>query len=385
MNSSKTRLWIFIDWYLPAYKAGGPIQSISNLVSRLKDEFDISVITSNLDLGEPLDMEPKDLNSWVQKDGYQVIYLDSDHQNKKFYQTLFREHKFDVVYFNSLFSLKFTLLPLWILRNSPIRRVLATRGMLGKGALAIKPIKKTVFLKWFRFVNLHKKVVWHATADSEVKEIKQHFGAQMNIVLAPNLSAIITDGFVEKEKQIGILHVFFLSRIAIKKNLMGALKMLSEVNDNHRIRFRIIGPIDDAPYWEECQKKILSLPEHVQVEYLGAIPNQELSGHLKDEHILLLPTHGENFGHVIMESWQNACPVIISDQTPWLGLEVNRLGYDLSLQQEDTFVEAIEHFSAMTKEEYNVWSESSLAFAKRFVENPEVLQQNRSLFFTFEN
>ncbi|RXJ46056.1 glycosyltransferase [Gelidibacter gilvus] len=380
MSKIKTRLWIFIDWYLPAYKAGGPIQSVSNLVGRLKKEFDISIVTSNSDLGEPLALETKDINVWMPKDGYRVMYVDEEHQNKQFYEELFSNNTFDVVYFNSLFSIKYTLLPFWLLRNQPIRRVLASRGMLGKGALAIKPLKKNLFLKLFKVLGLHNKVVWHATAQTEVDEIKDHFGPEIKIMLAPNLSSIGAYGFIEKEKQIHQLNIFFLSRIAIKKNLLGALDTLSNIKINSKIRFNIIGPIDDKVYWQKCGKWIKSLPENINVNYLGAIPNSELPLILKEEHILFLPTYGENFGHVIMESWQNGCPVIISDQTPWLDLESNKLGFDISLERNKKFIEAIEQFCDMSEAEYNVWSASAFNYAKKFVENPEVLEQNKALF-----
>lgn len=381
----KKRLWIFIDWYLPAYRAGGPIQSVSNLVSRLKSDFEISVITSNLDLGEPLDLKQSELNVWVEKEGYRVIYLDQEHQNRQFYNKLFLENSFEVAYFNSLFSIKFTLMPFLILKNKPLRRVFATRGMLGRGALAIKPLKKTVFLQWFKLMNLHKKVVWHATAQSEVEEIKKHFGAEREILLAPNLSTISSNDFFEKEKKANQLNIFFLSRIAVKKNLLGALEILSKIKITHNIRFHIIGPIDDKPYWEKCSKRIKTLPKHIDVNYLGAIPNHQLPKLLKDEHVLLLPTYGENFGHVIMESWQNSCPVIISDQTPWRDLQKEKLGYDLSIENQSSFVDAIEHLSGMTQDDYLAWSKSSFIFAKSFIDNPEVLEQNRRLFSTFKD
>ena len=381
----KTRLWIFIDWYLPAYKAGGPIQSISNLVNRLKNDFEISVITSDSDLDEPLTLRKSDLNIWIEKEGYKVIYLDLQHQNKQFYQKLFTENDFDVVYFNSLFSIKFTLLPLWLLKNNPIRKVFATRGMLGEGALAIKPLKKRIFLQVFKLMSLHKKVVWHATAESEVNEIKKHFGTGIEILLASNLSGINKRNFIEKEKNKNQIRIFFLSRIAIKKNLIGALEVLSKMERTIDIRFNIIGPIDDKMYWQKCTKKIDSLPKHITVNYLGAIPNQDLSIHLSEEHVLLLPTYGENFGHVIMESWQNGCPVVISDKTPWRNLEKDKLGYDLSIEDHHSFAKVLEHLSDMSKEEFNIWSKSSFDFAKKFIENPEVLEQNRKLFSTFEN
>jgi len=308
------------------------------------------------------------------------MYLDAQHQNKKFYEKLFLEHPIDVVYFNSLFSIKFTLLPFWILKNKPIRRVLATRGMLGKGALAIKPLKKKLFLTCFKLMKLHKKVIWHATAPSEADEIKTHFGENRTILLAPNLSAILKHSFVQREKQQNQISIFFLSRIAVKKNLVGALNLLENINRDHKVHFTIIGPIDDKAYWKKCMLKIKSLPKHIEVNYKGAIPNHELAEHLKHQHLLLLPTYGENFGHVIMESWQNGCPVLISDQTPWRNLKQDKLGFDIAIDNENDFIESLEYFSAMSQSEFSEWSKSAYNYADQFIKNPKVLEQNKALF-----
>ena len=35
---------------MPGYQAGGPIRSIFNLVNLLKDDYDITIVTSNRDL-----------------------------------------------------------------------------------------------------------------------------------------------------------------------------------------------------------------------------------------------------------------------------------------------------------------------------------------------
>ena len=39
-NKLKKTILCFVDHYLPGYKAGGPIQSIVNLVENLGDEFE---------------------------------------------------------------------------------------------------------------------------------------------------------------------------------------------------------------------------------------------------------------------------------------------------------------------------------------------------------
>ena len=380
MIVNKKKVLICIDWFLPAYKAGGPIQSIANLVNHTKADFDYYIVTSNSDLAETLDLPQESLNTWITKAGYKIIYLDPLHQTYNFFKRLYVVEKFDIVYLNSLFSKKFTLLPLLVFKNQPIRKVLAPRGMLGKGALEIKSIKKNIFLRFFKVLNLHHKIIWHATALSEVNEIETHFGRQCKVILAPNLSSKMQSTYLHKIKVINQVNVFFLSRIAIKKNLLGAINYLTKINTNCKVNFSIIGPIDELAYWECCCAAIEKTPSHIQINYLGAMPHHEISNHLKNQHVLLLPTQHENFGHVIMESWQNGCPVIISDQTPWRHLQKEHLGFDIPLAEPDVFINAIQQMASMPQNEFNAWAESSVNFAKKFTNNPELIEQNKTLF-----
>ncbi|WP_100627180.1 glycosyltransferase [Algoriphagus formosus] len=380
LQDSKRNIIIFIDWFLPAYKAGGPIQSVFNLVQQLQDEYNFFIVTSNWDLDEKLDLPKSSLNQWIDKGGYQIIYLDQAHQKKSFYKKLVEEREYQVIYLNSLFSKKFTLLPLRVFGKENIKIVLAPRGMLGQGALSIKPLKKKIFLKVFRMAGWHNKVTWHATAETEKAEILAKFGYSVKIQVASNLSKNLTNDWKIKAKKENKLNLFFLSRISSKKNLLAAIKALESVKEIYSICFSIIGPAEDQEYWEACQAKIVQLSKHINVKVLGSQPNHKISDLLSDQHILLLPTQHENFGHVIMESWQNACPVIISDQTPWRNLEENGVGWDISLSSPEKFVEAIERAAAMNQEEYNKMSQAAFEFAKRFTEDPEVLEANRKLF-----
>ena len=95
---------------------------------------------------------------------------------------------------------------------------------------------------------------------------------------------------------------------------------------------------------------------------------------------MLMPTKGENFGHVIFESMSAGCPVIISDKTPWNNLMEQQAGWDIPLLEPSIFVEAVEHCSRMDNEEYKKWSEGALVFVKDFFKKNEILEQNRQLF-----
>jgi hypothetical protein len=81
-----------------------------------------------------------------------------------------------------------------------------------------------------------------------------------------------------------------------------------------------------------------------------------------------------------MESWQNGCPVLISDQTPWRKLKQEKIGFDISNENEGNWISGIETLCAMSQVEFTEWSKSSFDFAKAFIEDPEVLEKNKTLF-----
>ena len=53
---------------------------------------------------------------------------------------------------------------------------------------------------------------------------------------------------------------------------------------------------------------------------------------LFEYHFFILPTLGENFGHVFIEALAAGCPLIISNRTPWLELEKKGIGWDIPLE-----------------------------------------------------
>ena len=80
---SKPKVLIFVDWFLPGYKAGGPIKSVANIVQSLKEELDFSIVTSNTDFGETEPYTGIQPNEWLQQDGFRVMYQDTAHRNFK--------------------------------------------------------------------------------------------------------------------------------------------------------------------------------------------------------------------------------------------------------------------------------------------------------------
>src|SRR5690606_15245644 len=100
-----------------------------------------------------------------------------------------------------------------------IRVVVSPRGMLSPSALKIKPLKKHLFLFLSKLFGLYKQVVWHATSDKEVLEIKKHFGEKVPLNFAPNIPAKPELQDRKLTKKPNHLSLVCITRISPIKNL----------------------------------------------------------------------------------------------------------------------------------------------------------------------
>ena len=97
-------------------------------------------------------------------------------------------------------------------------------------------------------------------------------------------------------------------------------------------------------------------------------------------HALLMPTRGENFGHVILECFMASRPVISSDQTPWKDLTIKKAGWDIDLAKMDEFKKSIEILCSMQQEEYNSNCYGAFNVAEAYVNDSSVIKSYHKLF-----
>ncbi len=107
----KKTILIFVHYYLPGYKGGGPIRSISHIIELLKDDFNFYVITSDRDIGDEKPYKNVRVNAWNEYRGYNIFYANKNSSIVK----VIKEIEFDDYYFNSLFDYR---KPLHNLRNT---------------------------------------------------------------------------------------------------------------------------------------------------------------------------------------------------------------------------------------------------------------------------
>ncbi|MBS1564060.1 MAG: hypothetical protein JST39_06710, partial [Bacteroidetes bacterium] len=124
-----------VDWFYPAFRAGGPVQSCRNFVAAMEEEFDIAVLCSDRDLGDTAPFDSIIVNQWNHYTARTRVFYAAALSLKQLQGILAAESP-DYVYLNSLFSLRFTIFPLWLLWRGRIKAqvVLAPRGMLQEGA-----------------------------------------------------------------------------------------------------------------------------------------------------------------------------------------------------------------------------------------------------------
>jgi len=381
MLQTKKTILLFIDWYLPGYKAGGPIQSCANLVSHLNEDYYFKIITRNTDYCETKPYQNIKSNEWnIINQDIQIYYFGNDQLSKKNIYNLIHQTNFDIIYLNGVFSYFFTIVPLLYLRkHKGHNAIVAARGMFASGALAIKRQKKQLFLSFSKLMGLFNNVVFHATNESEKKDIIKVMGNNYEIKIAGNLpKKIAIEGFAPKSKKSGSIQLINVARIAPEKNLKYALEILKDVKAN--VQFDYFGPIYDERYHNECKAVIEVLPKNIAVNYKGVIPNLEVNETLKNYDAMLMPTLGENFGHIILESLIAARPVIISDQTPWQNLEVDQSGWCIPLNEFSKYVQAIELLAQCNEEQFNIFSLAAYQKAKSFIENKDLITSNRALF-----
>lgn len=383
MHSDKKKILVFIDWFLPGYKAGGPIRSCTGLVERMSSYYHFRVVTGNTDLNDKVPYESVKSDEWnILANGAEVFYCSRKNQTRQFMASIITAEQPDLVYLNSMFSVRFTMLPLLVLRKMKVRVpvIIAPRGMLSAGALALKPMKKKLFLTFAAVTGMFKNSVFHASSEIEIEEVKKIFGNGVSVFKAINLSPGVKKVNTSREKISGMVKLVYLGRISAVKNLIQCLKVLSATSANNTIVFDVYGPHDDENYLQQCKDEISKLPAHIKVNLMGSVESHRIGEVLDSYHFFFMLTMNENYGHAIVESMSMGCPVIISDRTPWRNLESRKCGWDISLSREDRIVEVLNDAASMTSEEYLEWSTAASSFAGSIHNNQEAVNDHIRLF-----
>lgn len=378
------RILIFYDHFYPSYKAGGPTQSIVNLLRELYEVYDFYVVCKPHEMGESEMLDNIITDEWNEWEGKaKVFYWQYSWSKKNVLQKLIQEISPDVIYVNGLYSLYYNFLPLYYAKQLKHKRkelkiVISARGMLHPGALSQKASKKKVYLALFRMLGIPTTVTWHATDDIESKFIKKNMGEQMHVNTAanfPNLQPISAG----PNKQSGKLLLGTIALISPMKNHLEVLRALNEVNAI--IEWHIFGPVKDATYWKNCEAMIHQLPSNIKVVYHGELPPHLLTKAMAQFQVFIMPSKSENFGHAIVEALSAGKPVITTTTTPFADLELFGCGFALAPENlSEGLQESIGKFAAMSRSEFSNSVAGTQKYVNEKIEKASLRKAYYSLF-----
>jgi len=313
------RVALFCDYYLPGFRAGGPPISISRVVEQ-ETHADIRVITRDRDAEQTQPYSNAAIRKWTPYGRAQVAYLRPGVRDWLWVIRQLREWRPDILYFNSLQSPWYSILPHLLHRIGTLPAphiLLAPRGETSPGARNLKRTKKEFARPFIKRLANHP-LTWHASTSLEKAEIEEWWGRRpvkehrwLVETVPPPPPAL------EPPEPPSRAHpqIVFASRIDRKKGLRELLEALQDL-DVH-LELHVHGVVEDKKYWDECLVAVDRLPPRIQFLYFGEYAPTEISSIMSQADLFVFPTYGENFGHVIAEALSVGCPIAIPDTTPW--------------------------------------------------------------------
>lgn len=350
--ASSTTVAILVSNFPPASGGGGPIRSTEAMVRLAAEPERVRIVSSCFDLGSGKRL-PVPQDRWLTYHGARVWYAD-DRTLRGLVRGLsaLSIEKPGVLYLNSLLSLRYSLVPVLLHRVVVLPHgvlVVAPRGELDPGALAVRPLRKRIYLRALRALGTHRHVVWHATNLDERRHIARHFpGAR--VLVSPPESLLPVRSEVLTVRRANPARMVFVGRVVPKKGLHVALEALRDVTTP--VTLDVYGPGSSPEYVEECRRIARSLPGRHTVMFGGMLPHDQVQRVLAGAGALILPTAGENFGHVIAEALSVGCPVYAPPTTPWTPV-LNGLGTLVGDRAVSTWTRCLERHAASGPAEHS--------------------------------
>lgn len=379
-----TKILIFTDYFIPGFKAGGPIRSIENFCLLAKNHFEIYILTRNNDIGEDKAYTNLIFDEWIYNDDLNahVYYLSKKSRTLISIKKIINQHNFAYLYLNSLYSLLFSFSVLWLAKIGKIKNkiILAPRGELNPGARKIKKLKKQIYIKFLKLFGFTKDITWHATSSMEKNYIKQVFNTENTVKLIANFPKQKQKQWEKISKEPRKVKYVAISRISKIKNIEFIINLFTDINDTAEVILNIIGPIEDIKYYDYCLSLTKKLNANIKVNFIGQIEHFKIEDLLSNHHFFISPTKGENFGHSIFEAMVAGKPVIISNMTPWTNLEIQKAGWDIALNNMEKWKEIIKKTIDMNQNDYDKLSRTTWDYAKKYLSKYE---GNKELKFLF--
>jgi glycosyltransferase involved in cell wall biosynthesis len=198
--------------------------------------------------------------------------------------------------------------------------VVTTRGMLTMWALGQSRVKKRAAWLLYQGRDLRSAKLLHATAESEVEDIRR-IGLRQPVIVLPNGVEVpeLARGMPSGPRR----RALFLSRVHPKKGLLNLVEAWAEVRPENW-ELVIAGPDEDGHRAEvEAHARIHS----VDIVWTGPVADDAKWDLYRSADLFVLPTFSENFGIVVAEALAVGVPALTTTGAPWELLNRERCGW----------------------------------------------------------
>ncbi len=235
-------------------------------------------------------------------------------------------NKIDVIHNHGMWQFN-SLYPTIAKRGTSVKVVCSPRGALAPWALAHGSKAKKIFWPLLQKPSLKKVDCFHATAESELLDIRR-LGFRQPVALIPNGMHIVKSSrdFTNTPNK-----VLFLSRLHPKKNVETLLQAWSRLQSRFtNWSLEIAGTDVDYNGPNGYLAKLKQLERDLQLErviFSGEKRGDAKSRAYLESQIFVLPTFSENFGLVVAEALAAGTPAIVTKGAPWAGLIAEDAGW----------------------------------------------------------
>ena len=204
--------------------------------------------------------------------------------------------------------------------------VWSMHGMLSPWAMKYKRWKKAPVWWLWQKRDLLKATLIHATSEQECSDIARR-GLSVPTTSIP-LGTCLHDPIPWDRRENTVLFVGRLNPIKAIDNLINAWRLMIDVSDDivkSGWTMRIVGSYDIG-YRQQLESLAYKLGVSDSVKFIGPLYCNELDAEYKKAKLLVLPSHTENFGGVVVDALSWGVPVVASTNTPWRVLEEAECG-----------------------------------------------------------
>jgi glycosyltransferase involved in cell wall biosynthesis len=266
----------------------------------------------------------------------------------------------DYVILQGLFEIEYFLFDIFAFNKKKI--IIIPRGAYVPTSILSKIVKNSLSkrLLWKLFIKKRIKscAFWAPTSDLEQIRLLKVGAYKKNSIIIPDYFngnerfPEFTDSLMESKKR-HTDYLLYVGRISIEKNILFLIDFFLEFSKKFiNYKMIILGPIDDKIYFNELNKKIHELYLEDKIIFQFSCTKSELVNYYKNSNTVLLPSHIESLGLIVLEAIFFNKYIFISEHVPF-DLNGSLIGETLKLDI-DLWVNRVSSFILTKKNNHNL-------------------------------